>query len=94
MKQAILQQKKAAQKAQQELNEKDQPTKIAETLPVLEQAKNLVGEKPDEEMDDLNDVVELSFAQEEQIKKDVVKKLKKERVLEGGIRLVREKSAF
>ena len=36
MKQAILQQKKAAQKAQQELNEKDQPTKIAETLPVLE----------------------------------------------------------
>ena len=45
-------------------------------------------------MDDLNDVVELSFAQEEQIKKDVVKKLKKERVLEGGIRLVREKSAF
>ena len=45
-------------------------------------------------MENLDDNVELSFAQEEQIKKDTIKKLKKERVIEGGIKLVREKSAF
>jgi len=41
-----------------------------------------------------SDMVELTFAQEEGIKKEVLKRLKKERTLEGGIRLVREKSAF
>ena len=39
-------------------------------------------------------MVELTFAQEEGIKKEVLKRLKKERTLEGGIRLVREKAAF
>lgn len=39
-------------------------------------------------------MVELTFAQEEGIKKEVIKRLKKERILEGGIRLVREKAAF
>ena len=38
--------------------------------------------------------IELTFAQEEGIKKEVLKRLKKERNLEGGIRLIREKSAF
>ena len=41
-----------------------------------------------------SDMVELTFAQEEGIKKEVLKRLKKERTLEGGIRLVREKAAF
>ena len=41
-----------------------------------------------------NNMVELTFAQEEGIKKEVIKRLKKERVLEGGIRLIREKAAF
>ena len=35
--------------------------------------------------------VELSAGQIEQIKKDTLKRLKKTRVLEGGVRLVREK---
>ena len=94
MKQAILQQKKAANKAQAEAAEKDAPSKIAESMPGLAIAQGLVGDKADDEMDGLDDNVELSFAQEEQIKKDVIKKLKKERVIEGGIKLVREKSAF
>ena len=41
-----------------------------------------------------SNMVELTFAQEEGIKKEVIKRLKKDRVLEGGVRLLREKSAF
>ena len=74
--------------------EKDAPTKIAETVPGLAAAQGLVGDKADDDMENLDDNVELSFAQEEQIQKDTIKKLKKERVIEGGIKLVREKSAF
>ena len=47
---------------------------------------------PDEDFN--SNMVELTFAQEEGIKKEVIKRLKKERVLEGGVRLLREKSAF
>ena len=49
---------------------------------------------PPGEEDFNNNMVELTFAQEEGIKKEVIKRLKKERVLEGGVRLLREKSAF
>ena len=41
-----------------------------------------------------HNLVELTYAQEENIKKDTIKRLKKDRCLEGGIKLVREKSAF
>ena len=85
MQQNILQQRRAAHKAQQELAEKNQESKIAESSNLNEIM---------DEGDGIDTVVELSFAQEETIKKEVVKRLKKDRNLEGGIRLVREKAAF
>ena len=85
MQQNILQQRKAAHKANQEQTEKNKETQIAETARLDEIM---------EEGDGIDHVVELSFAQEESIKKEVAKRLKKDRNLEGGIRLVREKAAF
>ena len=56
-------------------------------------AAKLEGTEKGEEDFNCN-MVELSFAQEEGLKKEVIKRLKKDRVLEGGVRLIREKSAF
>ena len=48
----------------------------------------------DIQMETSPEQVEISAAQIEQIKKDTLKRLKKTRVLEGGVRLVREKSSM
>ncbi len=60
----------------------------------MDDAQKVALDPIDAAMETSPDQIEISAAQIEQIKKDTVKRLKKNRVLEGGVRLVREKSAI